>query len=63
MWEDRLAFLTESLPVATVPPHVWVHIERQIRRERVVFSRPTLQLAVGGALSLAVVALLVLVLG
>ncbi len=41
-WEDRFAFLTETLPASPVPPQVWSRIQQQVARERVGFARPLL---------------------
>ncbi|HZQ01457.1 MAG TPA: sigma-70 family RNA polymerase sigma factor [Reyranella sp.] len=41
-WEDRLAFLTETLPAAPVSPEVWNRIRQQVARERVGHGRPLL---------------------
>lgn len=56
-WEDRFALLTEVVPPAPVPAHVWKTIEQQIARERVAFSRPLLWQVASGVLALAVIVL------
>jgi RNA polymerase sigma-70 factor (ECF subfamily) len=64
LWEERLAFLTESLPEGgPAPAHVWSRIGQQVARERVGLSRPLFWQATTAVLALAVLALLVARLG
>jgi RNA polymerase sigma-70 factor (ECF subfamily) len=56
-WEDRFALLTEALPPAPPPAHVWRSIEQRIAGERVSFSRPLLWQVATAVLALAVILL------